>query len=414
MTRWPTVPLGEAAEIRGGATPRRQTAAYWSGGIPWLTPTELPPTRGGIADVRETAESITEQGLASISASILPPGTVLFSSRATIGKVGVAKVPLATNQGFANFIPRHGVVESRYLAWCLLFHADQISRLAGSTTFKEVTKKSLSVFRIPLPSLSEQRHIVKIIDLADYPRQICSDADSKSHRILSALFRNSCTRANPQSPLERLDKLVEIGGTLVDPNQPELLELPHIGGAQIEKSTGRILEPPSVRESRLHSGKFHFTAQHVLYSKIRPNLNKVVFPGFPGLCSADIYPLLPTDRRLGPWFLTALLRSDEFLVYASAQSDPLRIPKLNREQLGSYPVRLPEPQVLQAFESHAEHLARLDARRCRLRVRIDALFETLLHHAFSGSLATAWHDDKTQELAQEVEGQGSALADPTL
>ncbi|MGH3090658.1 MAG: restriction endonuclease subunit S, partial [Rubrobacteraceae bacterium] len=131
------VELDRAAEIRGGATPRRDNPDYWGGDVPWLTPTDLPPVGAGVIEVGATAEAITEDGLASCSASLLPPGTVLFSSRATIGKIGIAVVPLATNQGFANLIPRLGV-ESRYLAWCLHFHADRIAGLAGTTTFKEV------------------------------------------------------------------------------------------------------------------------------------------------------------------------------------------------------------------------------------------------------------------------------------
>ena len=127
---WPTIELGSSTEIRGGATPRRDNPVYWNGDIPWVTPTDLPPLGEGIVDVKSTADAITEEGLDSCSVSLLPPGTVLFSSRASIGKIGIAAVSLTTNQGFANLIPGPDL-ESRYLAWCLHFHADRISGLAG-------------------------------------------------------------------------------------------------------------------------------------------------------------------------------------------------------------------------------------------------------------------------------------------
>ena len=184
---WPTVELDSAAEIRGGATPRRDNSTYWNGDIPWVTPTDLPALGEGIADVGNTADAITEEGLASCSASLLPPGTVLFSSRASIGKIGIASVSLTTNQGFANLIPRPGL-ESRYLAWCLHFHSDRIAGLAGSTTFKEVAKSALKRFRIPIPPLSEQRRIVEILDQADHLRRRRAVADAKAERILPALF----------------------------------------------------------------------------------------------------------------------------------------------------------------------------------------------------------------------------------
>ena len=181
------VELGNVAELRGGATPRRDNATYWGGDIPWVTPTDLPARGAGIADVDDPADSITDAGLASCPARVLPPSTVMFSSRASIGKIGIATVPLTTNQGFINLIPHRGL-ESRYLAWCLHFHADRIADLAGSTTFKEVSKSTLKRFRIPFPSLSEQRRIVKVLDQADRLRRLRVEAGAKANRILPALF----------------------------------------------------------------------------------------------------------------------------------------------------------------------------------------------------------------------------------
>lgn len=401
MTTWTTVPLAEVAEIRGGATPLRGNAEYWNGDIPWLTPTDLPRVGAGITNVQETADSITQEGLGSCSASLLPRGTVLFSSRASIGKVGIADVPLATNQGFANFIPRDGL-GSRYLAWCLSHHASQIARLAGSTTFKEVTKKSLRRFPIPLPPPAEQRRIVKILDRVDRLRQLRAKADARADRILGALFLRMFGHADSVGPEQRFDELVKIGGPFVEPNQREYLDLPHVGGQQIEKNTGRILSAVSVKESQLRSGKFFFTEQHVLYSKIRPYLNKVAYPRFSGLCSADIYPLLPRDRRIAPWFLTALLRSEAFRNYAKGQSERLRIPKLNRAQIGSYAVRVPHHRALAAFESRAEQLALTERKRLQSRTRIDSLFGLVMHRSFRGEVTAPSREAEVTELEHQA------------
>ena len=111
--KWPTPALGQIATITGGSTPSRTQEKYWNGSILWLTPTDLPTPGKGITDVSDTASKITEEGLAAISAQLLPVGTVLFSSRATIGKLGISRAPLATNQGFANFIPKK-FVDAKY------------------------------------------------------------------------------------------------------------------------------------------------------------------------------------------------------------------------------------------------------------------------------------------------------------
>ena len=184
---WPMAELNTVADIRGGATPRRDNPVYWNGDIPWVTPTDLPALGEGVSELDSTAEAITNEGLASCSARLLPPGTVLFSSRATIGKVGIATVPLATNQGFANFIPKSGL-DSRYLAWRLHHDADRIAGLAGSTTFKEVSKSSFGRFRIPIPPLSEQRRIINVLDQADRLRRLRAEADAIAARMLPALF----------------------------------------------------------------------------------------------------------------------------------------------------------------------------------------------------------------------------------
>ena len=89
---------------------------------------------------------------------LLPPGSVLYTSRATIGKVAIAGVPLTTNQGFTNFICTERVY-NWYLAYCLLWLTPQIQKEAGQTTFSEIKRSKLKTFKIPLPSLEEQKRI---------------------------------------------------------------------------------------------------------------------------------------------------------------------------------------------------------------------------------------------------------------
>ena len=91
-------------------------------------------------------------------------------------------------------------------------------------------------------------------------------------------------------------------------------ELPHIGIENIEKNTGKLINYISVEKSNLTSGKYIFDERHIIYSKIRPNLNKVATPDFKGLCSADSYPIL-TNEKCKKEYLVFVLRSDYFLNY---------------------------------------------------------------------------------------------------
>ena len=158
---WEWIELRNIAKIVGGHTPRRNVPRYWNGDIPWLTPTELPSDT--IAIISGSREKITQEGLKNSSAVLIPPGSVLYTSRATIGKIAIAGVPLTTNQGFTNFICTNHLY-NWYLACCLKWLTSQIQKEAGRTTFSEVRRSRLRTFKIPLPSLEEQKRIVAYLD----------------------------------------------------------------------------------------------------------------------------------------------------------------------------------------------------------------------------------------------------------
>lgn len=158
---WEWAKLGQVAHLVGGGTPSRKYSEYFAGDIPWLTPTEVPKLR--ISRVTNSKERITAEAIKKSSAKIVPIGTVLMTSRASIGYVAIAGVELATNQGFASFIPGAGV-HNLYLAFWLWGNADFIRQHATGTTFKEITKSKLRTFQLPLPPLPEQQAIVAKIE----------------------------------------------------------------------------------------------------------------------------------------------------------------------------------------------------------------------------------------------------------
>jgi type I restriction enzyme S subunit len=97
------VPLGELGYIVSGSTPKTHVADYWNGDIPWVTPADLSAHEG--IYFHGSPKRITKKGLESCSAKILPPGSILFSSRAPIGHSAVTRIPLCTNQGFKSIVP---------------------------------------------------------------------------------------------------------------------------------------------------------------------------------------------------------------------------------------------------------------------------------------------------------------------
>ncbi len=138
-----------------------------------------------------------------------------------------------------------------------------------------------------------------------------------------------------------LGEVIEIASGQVDPRETPYCDMIHVGGDNIESHTGKLHNLRTAGEQSLISGKYLFDEHDVLYSKIRPALNKVVAPDFKGVCSADIYPLRPSNGKVCKEFLVHLLRSNDFLAYTAACSSRTNIPKINRDGLFAYQALLP-------------------------------------------------------------------------
>ena len=161
---WSELPLTDLAEIAGGGTPKRGEPSYWNGNVAWATPTDVTALTG--RTIRRTASTITEAGLAKSSATLLPPGSLLLTTRATIGVCAIAGVAMATNQGFQNLVPRHRTCVD-FLYYLIQFNKTRLDRLGAGSTFREVSKTSLRRLRFLVPPLPEQRTIAAILSSVD-------------------------------------------------------------------------------------------------------------------------------------------------------------------------------------------------------------------------------------------------------
>ncbi|SHE23763.1 restriction endonuclease subunit S [methanotrophic endosymbiont of Bathymodiolus puteoserpentis (Logatchev)] len=150
--------LMDIADISGGSTPSRGKAEYWGGEIPWLTPTDV--TRHNKICISETKEYITVNGLKNISNRLYPPGSILFCSRATIGVAVINEKTMATNQGFSNFICNK-LVRNYFLYFLLQHLTPELTRLAGGSTFLEISKSAIRIFKIVLPDSESMEKIEK-------------------------------------------------------------------------------------------------------------------------------------------------------------------------------------------------------------------------------------------------------------
>lgn len=166
MNGWVECTVGDLGEVVGGATPStKNDDNYTSGSISWITPKDLSNFNGRYIYCGE--RNITELGLRSCSTRLLPPNTILFSSRAPIGYVAIAGKELCTNQGFKNVIPGKNT-DFMFLYYLLKFNRSNIENMGSGTTFKEVSGNTMRAVKVCVPTdIDNQRKIAAVLSAID-------------------------------------------------------------------------------------------------------------------------------------------------------------------------------------------------------------------------------------------------------
>ena len=154
--------MGEVVQIVGGGTPDSSNADYWDGDIDWYTPSEIGERRS----VETSARKITPEGLVHSSARLLPAGSILFTSRASIGLMAFISRPSATNQGFQSLVPSNNV-DSNFLYALGPYISRYAKKHAAGSTFIEISGSSLAKAPLRIPSLAEQRRIGEFFSALD-------------------------------------------------------------------------------------------------------------------------------------------------------------------------------------------------------------------------------------------------------
>lgn len=267
------------------------------------------------------------------------------------------------------------------------------SRVTG-TTRSRISRKNLGLIKIPIPPLSEQKEIVAKLDKAFAAIDVAKANIEKNIENARELFQSRLneifSRKGDRWEEKRLGDVCSIESKLVDPTENEYLDMLHVGGGNIISKTGELIDLKTSREEGLKSGKFCFNEKMVLYNKIRPYLIKVCVPNFCGLCSADMYPLLPNDDLIKRDFLYFLLISKKFTDYAIIGSARAGMPKVNRKHLFDFRFYLPSIIEQEKFLVALDELMMssqsiVSVYEDKIQI-LEELKKSLLQKAFAGKL----------------------------
>ena len=364
------VKLGEVCEIRIGKTPNRSQTLYWGGDYPWLSISDM---KGKI--LCTTKEKITQEAVEKEKMQIVSKGTVVMSFKLSIGKVGILAENMYTNEAIANFVVKNNkMLFNEYLYYALQgMNFDSLTDRA--VMGKTLNKAKLNNLSIVYNEPFMQQQIVLRLDgvnkLIESRKQQLSELSklvkSRFNELFGDLFLNEF-----KWDYASFNEFAKFDTKMIY-DFTNFIDLPHIGIDSIEKNTGKLIGYRTVGEDQISSGKFLFTKKHIIYSKIRPNLNKVALPDFMGVCSADAYPILTVEEKMNRIFLAHVLRSDYFLNFILSFSSRTNLPKVNKSQISKFKCPLPPLSLQNEF---ADFVAQVDKSQLAIQKSLEEL-ETL-------------------------------------
>jgi len=391
---WPTMKLGEVAEIVSGATPKTGKPEFWDGDIPWVTPKDL--SELGQKYLSSTPRKITEKGLKSCAATMLPPQSVLFSSRAPIGLVAINSISVATNQGFKSFVPNNEKLVSGYLYWWLKANREKIANLGRGATFKEVSKAIVQGIEIPLPPLDEQKRIAALLDAADAlrakRRESIEQLDKLAQSVFIDMFGDPVTNPKGWNQVP-MGSIAEINPPLSKEFRPKSDdEVTFVPMAAVSDESREIVEILRKPFSEVSKGYTQFRRGDILVAKITPCFEngKMAYakniPTQNASGSTEFHVIRPHHDFMSEMIFTLLQLPHVRAFGAKKMKGAAGQRRVPVEFFSKLKIPLVEEKLAVKFSQIINSIKqKKDTSRLHLD-ELDSLFASLQSRAFSGSL----------------------------
>ena len=336
--------LKDICNISAGGTPSRSNINYWNNGdIPWC---KIGDFSGKY--INQVKENITEEGLKNSSAKIFKRGTILYTIFATVGEVAILEIESATNQAIAGLELINNEVDLEYLYYYLKSLKFLMLKKSRGVAQNNINLGILKNIEIKIPDKIEQINIAKILDNIEK----IIDKKKKQLKELNAIIKSQFVEMFG-------DPIINEKNWNVDTIKNVAPRTKYVGKFDakvwilnldmIESGTGNIIEYMYEDLEKIKSSTCTFNEEYVLYSKLRPYLNKVVVPIRKGYATSEMIPLKPDITRVEKQFLAYLLRSEQFVNYISLKTIGAKMPRVSMEIFMKFNLILPPLSLQNQF-----------------------------------------------------------------
>ncbi len=355
---WRSLRLCDVATLGGGTTPSRAKSTYWDDAtVPWATPSDITSLPTGVSTIASTENMVSERALAECSLSLNAPGTVLMTSRATIGFAAINTAPMTTNQGFITFATGRDLDPAFLLHW-LIAQRPNLVAAAGGSTFKELSRGTAKLLPILLPPLDEQRRIAEVLRSVDEAIAaadgvICQLRETRSHRLEALMALPGAYR--------RIDEVCRLSGGFGFPVKHQgkgsgrypfakVSDMNRPGNEVQIRHAENYVDDADLRTLRAKT----FPVGTTFFPKVGATLltNKRRIAAVEMLVDNNVMGAVATD--VDPWFLYYAFCTIDMADYVQ----PGAVPSVNQRTIGQIMIPVPDRAAQEEF---VETMRDLDA-----------------------------------------------------
>lgn len=394
MSDWKECTIADLGEVVGGATPStKKPENYENGDISWITPKDLSTFSGRF--IIRGERNITEIGLNSCSTRLLPPNTVLFSSRAPIGYVAIAAKEMCTNQGFKSVIP-NADTDYMFLYYLLKHNRDNIENMGSGTTFKEVSGNTMKSIKVYVPvDIDEQRRIGAVLSAIDDKIELNTAINENLEQQAQAIFKSWFVDFEPFGGVMPEDWNVgivsDLSKEIICGKTPSTKKKEYYGNFM-----------PFITIPDMHNSVYAISTERYLSELGAKSQSKKILPknsicvsciGTAGLVvlvatdsqtNQQINSIIPKDGY-SPYYIYLLMQTLSEKINRLGQSGST-IVNLNKAQFGIMDALIPSMVSMNEFDSIVQPLFKLILANQQENQRLSALRDTLLPKLMNGEI----------------------------